>query len=193
MKRFIAIAAAVAVAGAANATELQTNTLTVNAQVNLISGFVVAPLGPALDYEATRFQLAAKGVNSADIASISGIYNGADSWGIEVSSGGNFMLADQAGQLTGFRYGVEWTSNTTNEIETIADVSMGWFLKANNEADPDISAAWDGSADAGAVTVKNGASKMAEYTGKLVATAQGGQQWTTGLYTDDLTVTFSSN
>ena len=201
MKRLIVAAVALSFAGTANATdgELSTATLTVHSNVAGISGFVVAALGPALNFTATRFSLAAAGRNSADIASISGIYNGATSWNVAVESKNDFYLLPTSSDLTnvGFRYAIDWEGQHSQEGGSIPKVGtnhMGHYLNPNMPADPNNTDSWTSKTHVDDLTqrVENGAAQMAEYTSTLTAIVHGGQQWAMADYEDSITVTFKN-
>ena len=199
MKRFIVAAVAVSFAGTAGAFSLSTAELTVHSNVAGISGFVVAALGPALNYEATRFSLAAAGRNSADIASVSGIYNGATSWRVGVTSTNGFFLKPTTNpdSNVGFRYAIDWAGEHSQEVINgegfIGTTTLGHSLNPNMPADPEAGSSWTSLNTTGAEqSIKNGKAQMAEYTSTLTAVVYGGQQWTMDNYEDAIQVTFSN-
>ena len=201
MKRFIVAAVAVSLAGTASAgTNLSTASLTVHSNVAGISGFVVAALGPALDYEATRFSLAAAGRNSADIASVSGIYNGANEWNVSVVSTNGFYLQPSSDAVTnvGFRYAIDWAGSHSQEESNggalIGTTPLGHYLNPNMPADPENGNSWTSFNAIPGDTQKivNGKAQMAEYTSTLTAIVHGGQQWEMDNYEDSIQVTFAN-
>ena len=198
MKRFIVAAVAVSFAGTAGAFSLSTAELTVHSNVAGISGFVVAALGPALNYPATRFSLAAAGRNSADIASISGIYNGSTFWTVDVTSSKGFYLKPGADvDNSGFRYAVDWAGKHSQEANLgdarIGTTKLGHYLKKNMPADPEGDVNWEPNPVIEATQeITNGIAQMAEYTSTLTAIVHGGQQWAMDNYEDAITVTFNS-
>ena len=146
MKYFIVPAVAVSLADTASASHLSTTTLTVHSNVAGISGFVDAALGPALAHEATRFSLAAAGRSSADVGSVSGIYNDADTWRVGVSSRNGFYLQPLTASNVGFRCAIDWAGEHSQEENHgegfIGTTTLGPCLNPNMPADPESGSSW---------------------------------------------------
>ena len=164
----------------------------VHSNVSALQGFNIAPLGPALDFEATRLELAAQGLQVADIAHISGIFNGNWLWIVRVTSDNNWYLKGDSGQEVGHRYAVKWYDHGGKDQLWPNDVTvMGYLLKPNRKPDPKDDGVWSSSKiDGGMQVVQNMESEpVSEYNASMRLFIQGAQQWKRGLYQDALTVT----
>ena len=193
MLRSLSILAGLAVARPVAAAQLSTSTLALYSNVADVAEFVVAALGPALDFELTEFHLAEHERNAAEIASLSGLYNGGHSWNVGVSSANGFYLKidDPYSESVGFRYAVDWVGSVTGG--EAQNVKMGYYLRPNRMADPEDDTAWASyDLKGGLQTVVNDDARVLEYLGTLSAVVFGGQQWVRGEYSDQLTVTFSA-
>ena len=193
MMRSLSILAALAVACPAAAAQLSTATLALYSNVPDLAEFVVAALGPALDFDLTEFHLAEQGRHAAEIASLAGLYNGAHSWNVKVSSVNRFYLKinDPFSTSVGFRYAVEWTGSAIGG--KLQNVKMGYYLRPNRMADPEDDTAWSSyGLEGGVQTVVNEDARVLGYLGTLSAVVFGGQQWVEGAYSDQLIVTFSA-
>ena len=191
--RSLSLLAVLAVAGSAGAAELSTATLELYSNVDDVAEFVVAALGPALDFELTKFNLGAKGRNVAEIASVTGLYNGGHNWSTEVSSANGFYLKvnDPYVKSVGFRYAIEWAGAALGG--ELQKVKMGYYLRPNRMADPEDDSAWSSyNLGGGVQAVSNEDARVLEYKGILSAVVFGGQQWVQGEYSDQLTMTFSA-
>ena len=215
MKRFVAGLAVLALASGAYSDPMQTDDLVIHSDVDFVQGFVVSPMGPAVNRPSAAFELATSRSNLAPIASVSGVYNGTQAWSVTVTSANDFVLRDPDESNTGFRYGVVWTGDSSQG--KVGKVGMGYSIRPDGVPDPDDSSQWVKAADrAGTMTITNGRGRAAgregggnrtypsgsarmsefsaasEYNGMMEVQVHGGQQWQQGSYSDVLTVTFGA-
>ena len=185
------VAAVLALAVSSRAGDLDQDEFVIHSNVSALQGFSISALGPALDYEATRLELAPQGLQISDIATISGVFNGNWLWIVRVTSDNNWLLQSEIGQNLGHRYAVKWYDHGGEDQLWPNDVTvMGYLLKPNKKPDPDDLGAWKASKlNGGMQVIQNMQSRpISEYYATMRMYVQGAQQWQQGLYEDVLTV-----
>ena len=164
------------------------SSITIHSTCMGVQGFIVASLGAAMGYSSAYIPLLEAGIKKDDIASISGVYNGNDSWRVVITSMNDFHMVPDVQNNEGFRYSLRLSgSSTEGELE---DQLIGYELADNVDPDPTNDGNWTNHYGHGGHLVVNGAARVAEYQALLNLEVYGGQQFAYDGYSDLITVTF---